>query len=190
MNAVVTPPPPAPPSSLQDAKDVAAIVQAIATVIAVLVGAAWFVRKEQNAPHANIKHEVQSLQLTPQWQWVRLGIVFDNVGEVPIRLSTGKTYIQRVLPLESVLDAQLTRGETIIQAEAQTVAWPMIGQPYDIQVEAIVGPKESERYEFDFIVPSTLCVVSLYSHLANAERQPLGWSLSTLHRIEGCANAN
>lgn len=185
MNAVTTPP---PASSLQEAKDVAGIVQSVATVIAVLVGAAWFVRKEQNAPRANIKHEVQSLQLTPQWQWVRLGIVFDNVGEVPIRLSTGKTYIQRVLPLEPVLDAQLARNETIIPAEAQTVAWPMIGVPYDIRIEAVVGSKESERYEFDFIVPSTMCVVALYSHLANAERQPLGWSLSTLHRIEGCPN--
>jgi hypothetical protein len=49
------------------------------------------------------------------------------------------------------------KGESPIDGATGLVEWPMVGNPLEVQLEAVVDPKESETYEFDFIIPR-ICV--------------------------------
>src|ERR1700730_7622719 len=91
-------------------KDVIGIIQSVATVVALVLSAWWFLRQGTVAPHANLTQSIQALKLHEKWRLVTLGVRFANVGAVPISLSFGRVYIARVLPLEPTIAQKIDSG--------------------------------------------------------------------------------
>src|SRR6266404_3960440 len=84
-------------------KDVASTVQAVATTVALGAAAWWFIRQGLSAPHVNLTHSIYATKIHPKWELVSLSVQVANVGHVPIRLRYGKAYVQRVLPLDPLI---------------------------------------------------------------------------------------
>ena len=169
-------------------KDVTATIQAVATVIALGVAAWWFFQQGIAAPHANLTESVETLQIHDKWRLVTLNVRIANVGVVPITMSSGRVYIARVLPLEDTILQKIDRGSSPIDTRSGQIGWPAIGDPYDIAADAEIWPGESESYNFDFLIPTDICEVMLYSRFTSKENPDLIWSESTLQKVGECAN--
>ena len=174
------------PSRLGTWKDVTAVIQSIATVLGILAAGWWFFNQGTLAPHADLSQSVQTLDIHPNWRLVRLSVTLKNVGAVPVSLKSGRVYIARVLPLEDAIRKRIDSGYTPIDADTQQVPWPSIGKPYQIELDSEIWPGESESYNFDFMIPTDLCEVMLYSELASQPNRHLHWDEQTLQKVGDC----
>lgn len=83
-------------SDLATLKDIAAILQASVTVLAIFVGGFWsyllLVRKRQIYPRSNLSHTVTWIPLTDRKALVHVCVSIFNAGEV--LLSFYRTYLR------------------------------------------------------------------------------------------------
>lgn len=171
---------------LELTKDVTSVIQAIATAIALLAGAWWFSRQGIAAPHANVTHAVASLQIHEKWRLISLDAHIANVGSVPLRLSTGRVYVQRILPLEPAIRQAIDNGQSPIDADEMQVEWPVIGKPYDVRLDSVVAPGESDDYHYEFVVPTDICEVMVHSGFSENSSSHYEWVESSIHKIGDC----
>lgn len=171
-------------------KDVTATAQSIATVIAAVAAAWWFLTQGTTTPHANLTQSIQTVKIHEKWRLVRLSVRLSNVGSVPIPLSAGQVYIARVFPLEESIRKDIDAGDSPIDPRNGAVSWPSIGKPYEIVPHARIWPGESESYDFDFLIPADLCEIMLHSHFSSMANRHWRWSEDTFQKVGECNNAS
>jgi hypothetical protein len=114
------------PGWLKCTKDAAATLQSVATIIALLVGAWWVLRRRRTYPRANFKHIVSHVPLDDDTYLVRVTIAIENVGDVLLRLEESVGAIQQVVPLHDQLRPALKARGTLGASDQSELAWPFI----------------------------------------------------------------
>jgi hypothetical protein len=169
------------PSRWSNAKDVAGTIQSIVTVFAFLVAGVWFFAQRQVQSRATITHRITHRQLSPDHTWVHAFVRITNIGRRRLHLQSGTFWLQKILPVETALQGQLERGESLIRTGQASVEWPRIGPFYKPALDRSLEPGEDDEVECEFIIPSTVRTVKLYSYFAN--EPTLGWEKSTVYEI-------
>jgi hypothetical protein len=171
------PPSPAPaaakPSRLELARDVASIVQAVATVLALLIGAAWTVHflilNRETEAHADIAVAARDWDLGGARRLLVADITVKNIGKVLFAPSCLDVYVQLVSPVTPDMRRRIeAAGASEIQ---NTVAfqWPLVASKR-IALETInfvIEPGETNHLLAEFIVPDDLATVMLYTAFQN-----------------------
>jgi hypothetical protein len=191
---------------LSDWKDLAAIVQALVTAVAVVIAAVWtynlHVLKRQSHPRAVLTQQMTHRTLTDGPNGVRLvhlRVDVSNPGEVLLYLVSGTAWIQRILPMAPDDESVLLTPDAVAEGHTM-VAWPGAApvrherwDPGDLVIE----PGETQEFEYDFIVPLSLRTVRAYAYYKNASARPwwrcwgrneeIGWHIATLYDLSETA---
>jgi hypothetical protein len=114
------------PGWLKCTKDAAATLQSVATIIALLVGAWWVLRRRRTYPRANFKHIVSHVPLDDDTYLVRVTVAIENVGDVLLRLEESVAAILQVVPVPDHLRPALQARGTLGASDRAEVEWPCI----------------------------------------------------------------
>jgi len=171
-------------SCLEKAKNWASFIQSIVTIIAIIAAGIWFFWRGEPSPKANIAHEVMYRQITDEWTWLHISTIVSNVGKRSLEINSGIIRVQQILPLDPKISEKIKRNESPIDQEAMIVLWPRIGNPYKPNISIKIEPGESDRVTCEFIIPSYIRTVKIYSYFTKAEDSPIGWSTATIYDLK------
>ena len=167
---------------LDDWQTVAEIAQAVFTILAILVAGVWTYRlyrqKRQRYPRAAVAHTVLWEQIGQQ-ALVRAVVRVENIGEVLLRLDRSELILQQVLPLTKVLQEKVDTGGELPEAiDSCEFEWEALAQkPCNWSTEPReVEPQEADEFHFDFLIPSSVERVQLYSYFRNVRKNEQWWS--------------
>ena len=178
-------------------KDIAQIIQAVATIMAIIVGGSWaysrFVRGRLGQPHANIDHEVTHRPIGDGNVLLRVKVTIQNVGHSLLKLGESTLRVQQILPLSEEVLGAIKEGQNPIKDGETEVRWALIeSRELDLAKRPVkLEPDERDEINYDFFIvgcPQTIKVYSSYSSVTNSLRlsgfksaHPLAWNRTTIY---------
>jgi len=161
-------------------------LQSVATIVALLAGAWWVLRRRRTHPRANLRHIVSHVALNDDTYLVRLTVAVENIGDVLLRLEESLVGIQQVIPVPEHLRHGLLVGDRKPEIE-----WPFIDARRQNRVGSEIEYGESAAFEFELFVPRTIRFVIVYSYFRNITKpEGQGWNTSTLYELQKYADVN
>jgi hypothetical protein len=170
-------------------KTLAETGQAIATIVALIVGGAWtyilFVRKRQRFPRARVEHAVAIKPMSSKSLLVHLSVRIQNIGEVLLELVDSDIRLYQLVPVEGEIAEKIDKGEDPVPKGESEIDWPPLGQrECDWKQSPIeIEPGEYDEFHYDFVIASSVATFSAYSHFRNVvkKRRKIGWNWTTIH---------
>lgn len=170
-------------------------VEAVATVVALIVGGWWtytrFIRGRHHYPRAELTHEVLDRALGSGKRFVQVRLGIKNIGGTLMQVSLVDARVQQVSPLaDDELDDQTAAAPPLDEAAPANMPWPLVARrlkTYDAGAFEI-EPGEADWIEFDFALDDPLEVVRVYTYVANVAkgRRPgraIGWRQASYYEI-------
>jgi len=157
---------------LQTWKDVTAIVQSIATVLALVIGGVWtymiFIQHRQNKPALEVSQVVQQFCLPDHLILLSVKEVLKNSSPVKVELESGET---RVVPIPI---STLENGDAENSRTDKAAEWPKWQVPASMvsihqwnDTRRFIEPSESEIFENHFLISQSVGLVSIMTFVAN-----------------------
>jgi len=171
------------PGWLKYAKDASATLQSLATILALVVGAWWVLRRRRNFPRAKFAHNVTSVPLDDARVLVHVGVTVENVGDVLMRVADSWVCLQQLKPMPPDLAERISAGEGLVASGASEIAWPVIASCTRNWTPHEIEPGETGVFHFDLIVPKAAQTVLIYSFFQNLAKLPnqFGWNTTTIY---------
>ena len=170
-------------SRLNKAKNWASFIQSIVTIFAIMAAGWWFFFSGEHSPKANIVHEVVHRKITDKWTWLHISTLINNVGKTSLDINSGIIRVQQILPLDPKISEKIKHNQSPIDQEAMIVLWPRIGDPYKPKINLKIEPGESDTVKCEFIIPSYIQTVKIYSYFAKSQDSGIGWSTATIYDL-------
>jgi hypothetical protein len=173
------------PVGLKIAKDVAATVQSIATVVALLAGAWWLFKRRRNYPRAKFTHDVTHVRLSEELVLVYLAVLVENVGDILIRLGSSRAFVQQLSPFPTEYRERLASGGKLLAEGSSEAGWPVVARCERDWTGNELEPGESSTFQFELAISATLDTVLVYSYFRNVAKATLeiGWNASTVYPL-------
>jgi hypothetical protein len=173
------------PGWLKCAKDATATVQSVATIVALLIGAWWVLRRRRTRPRANFKHIVSHVPIDDDTYLVRVTVAIENVGDVVLRLEESVAVIRRVVPLHDQVRSALKARGTLEASEQSDLVWPIIDTRRRNWRGSEIESGESASFDFELFAPRTVRFVLVYSYFRNIKKPgDHGWNTSILFELK------
>jgi hypothetical protein len=162
-----------------------------AQTIAFAVAACWtyllFVRQRLHAERADLSHDVAAFNVSQASRLIRVVVTIKNVGSVAIKPPQLSVIVSRLLPIdESSLQDQLHLA--LQSSPPTTIAkWPQV-RTRDVDLrndQVVLEPGETEKFPFDFLIPSVISVIQVHSQLKCGEPAGEYWDETTTHELSG-----
>jgi len=169
---------------LKKFKDWMSIIQSVITVAAIIAAGIWFFWRGEPSTKVNFTHVVAHRQINEQWTWLHVSIIISNVGKRTLDLKSGIIRVQKILPLDPKISERIKRNETPIDEKAMIVLWPRIGKPYKPKIDIKIESGESDRVNCEFIIPSYVQTIKIYSFFKKSEDSTIGWPVTTIYDIK------
>ena len=182
--------------SAEEVETVANIVQAVAAVTAVGLGAAFAYRNSvlfrTFEPHINISHAVSHRNIGASYVHISVVATLYNSSRVKVTIADGFFQLLQVSPIDdddiATLYARAFLGDET--GEMFDIQWPVIRElPFHSHTDRLViEPGQSHSEIAEFIVEMGTRSVLLYSYFANAMTSEdidsaSGWDLTTPYDI-------
>ena len=146
----------------------------MATVIAIAVGGWWtysrFFKNRTGKPKAAISLSVADRRLTGDDLLVRVVIRLENTGSVLLPVERLRCEISQVNPPAPDALDRLNKRELITEEHVADLGCIRCYEENRKEGEVRIEPGEADTFPFDFVVPSDLTTISLYSTLGTAPR--------------------
>ena len=108
---------------------------------------------------------------------LRVEVTITNSGAV--KLLVGKLFVrlQQILPCDcDALQEFMVADKHKLEGD-----WPLIGEKSVPDAKCIIEPGENELFEFEFVLPKAVEIVSVYTHVENQQTLGSGWNCSSWH---------
>ena len=168
-------------SRLERAKDWFGIFQSFVTIVALIAGGYWFFLQRELFPSAVITHEITHRRITNAGTWLHVSVKISNMGKRVLDLDSAILRVQQILPLHQTIKKQINRGDLILPGE-EMVRWPELDQ-YQSNRNVRIEPGENDVVNYEFIVPSSVETVKIYSYFAKEKEPPLGWHKTSIYDL-------
>lgn len=175
------------PISWSNVKDIAALIQSAATVIAITVGGIWtywlFVRKRQKFPRAKIEHRISHRSTVNGRLLLSVDAIISNTSDVLLSLVSGKISVSQMLPPQAELLNILNGGQGTEVTDWQALV--PLRNPTWKKGELEIEPGESQQLPYHFVINASVQTLLVYTYFRNAEKsgRVLGWELSTIYDL-------
>jgi len=160
--------------SLAQGKDLAAIVQSMFTVLAIVVGGFWswrlFFRKRLNRPWAKVTNHVEHRRREDGKTLLHVAVHIENVGQVLLRVAEGFVRVQQVLPSDVACSGE---------CNVEEFPYSLIKEKSILQGTQEIEPGEEDERHFDFLLEEHVKTVIVYSHIRNLSKRNIGWNATT-----------
>jgi hypothetical protein len=117
-------------------KDHAATLQALVTILALLVAGGWtyvlFIQNRERNPKASVEHLIQPVPLTEELILLRTAVKVTNIGKVLLSVDDTTVWIQQIMPLvDCGGDARcpmtlVAAGKSVRAGDEPQVGWPLL----------------------------------------------------------------
>jgi hypothetical protein len=186
--------PPKPPflarvgAFLDRNKDRIGSIQAVITVLAIIVGGFWtyraFIQQRQSHPRLKIEHRIESWPVSNDQVLLSVNEILTNTGPVMVDLRGGTIRVIQVMPLPQAVARDLPSMQsepTHCKAEASVYnpnVWRvLVDSARNWKSNSVlIEPGESDMVPNEFIIPASIQVVAVYSYISNPENPNLGWN--------------
>lgn len=173
------------PGWLKCAKDATATLQSVATIIALLIGAWWVLRRRRTHPRANFKQIVSHVPIDDDTYLVRVTVAIENVGDVVLRMEESVAAIRQVVPLHDQVRSTLKARGPLEASEQPDLVWPIIDTWRRNWRGSEIESGESASFDFELFAPRTVRFVLVYSYLINITKPgDHGWNTSILFELK------
>lgn len=189
-------------------KDYCTLIQSFVTVAAFIVGGIWalnqFTVEREGQPHANIKQEITSVALSNETNLLRVNVEFINTGISKIELKKYVIIIYQVLPVPARVNKEIKYALANTDRRRDRFNWTKLAQRYntlvlnkthpDASIQSVeksrrlslyepveIEPGEKENMDFEFVIPSRIKVVRVYSYFENEKEHLIGWSVASYY---------
>lgn len=175
----------------------ARVVQALLTVVAIVVGGVFAWRNayifRHNAPHVNVSHEIEHVFLSDEYVYITVTATLHNTSRVNIEFLNGYSRIQQVTP---ATDEEIERlyAEAFLQTPETSetlgyIQWPTLDfVPTGWDKDGLtVEPGEKETQTFEFIVSRDVESVIITTYLYNSRvvgKIPVGMDPRSAPRLK------
>lgn len=173
-------------------KDAAEVLESLATVAAIIIGAIWtyraFVRQRSRFPKLEVQF-VESEQSVAISRYIRIEVMLRNAGTVVALSEHAELRLRQIVPLPLSVEMDLNSGYDPIPDGASQVDWPILAcrewrwKKGEFEIE----PGESDLLYADFFVPRGVSSFEIYFFIANSAKavQGLGWTRSAFYQAGG-----
>jgi hypothetical protein len=174
------------------------ILQSLVTISAVVVAGLWtyflFIQGRNWSPHANIEHKLSHIELSKELNLIRVEVDVSNTGMSQLRLAKTVIRIQQILPIPSCGEnGHCARQEVKIalekiERESDGFTWPLIAKRETTSEDVgPIEPGEKQLLEYEFILPSDVKVVRVYTYFKNGvvskPNNEIGWEASSYYDL-------
>ena len=181
------------PNDVFPARDAVALLQGLATVAAVALGALFAYRKlelfRDFEPHLTVTQAVASRAVGTQYVHISVIATLHNTSKVKVEIRRGFFRIHQYSPLVTrMLSISTTSRST--PARFSDIDWPVLDEirrrlgPNELVVE----PGASHHEPFEFIVAKGVATILVYSYFHNQShsenpQSAQGWTATTFHDV-------
>ena len=160
------------PQALAAQKDAAQAIVAFATTIAIIVAGVWtyrlFIEQRTAEPRPRVTQEVTHHPLTADTTLLHVVFRVENIGHVKMDLGPALTIVRQVSPPDSGFVSALRARRPYHADDSTRVLWPILAKRVYSFDGVRVEPGETEFWDLDFLVPSSVDVVTVQSGLTLA----------------------
>ena len=175
------------------AKDVAGIVQAAVTAVAIAAGGVFAFYKLQIfrdfEPHLNVSNSISHRRVATKYVHVAVIATLHNSSRVEVELRRGFFRLQQLAPISDE-GVESLYAQVFIDAEKEYLQWPILEEVPRVwdEGELIVEPGESHSETYEFIVEMGIESVIIYTYFYNPQhsrhsRTAEGWHATTIYDI-------
>ena len=172
------------------AKDVAGIVQAAVTAVAIAAGGVFAFYKLQIfrdfEPHLNVSNSISHRRVGTKYVHVAVIATLHNSSRVEVELRRGFFRLQQLAPISDE-GVESLYAQVFIDAEKEYLQWPILEEVPRVwdEGELIVEPGESHSETYEFIVEMGIESVIIYTYFYNPQhsrhsRTAEGWHATTI----------
>ena len=182
--------------SVAEVETVANIVQAVAAVAAVGLGAAFAYRNSvlfrTFEPHLNITHDVSHRNIGTSYVHISVVATLYNGSRVKVTITDGFFQLVQVSPIgdDDITTLYALTLPDNVTSEMSEIQWPVMRElPFHSPTERLmIEPGQSHSEIVEFIVGTGTRTVLVYSYFANAMASgdtdsASGWDLTTPYDI-------
>jgi hypothetical protein len=178
--------------SLSDTKDIIDIIQAIATIAALIVGGIWtylkFIKKREHYPRINLSFTIDSMAVDETHNLIHVAVLHENKGETLMEAKNAELRLRHVLPLPGEIKKDLNTGADPVSKAYATIEWPMLMErewKFSHELPFEIEPGESDSLHADFFVNKNVKIVQFYFFIANIEKKDknLGWAFTQYFQV-------
>ena len=168
-------------------KDLAAIVQSIVTVVAIVGGGAFAYYKLQIfrvfEPHLTISHEVSHRYMGDSYVHIAVTATLHNSSRVKMELRKGFFLLQQLSPLRDE-DIEPLYEQVFEDQDYEHIQWPTLEEVEREfgEGDLIVEPGESHPETIEYILPRWHKSVMVYTYFYNpVSSTPQGWTATNVY---------
>ena len=181
------------PNNVFPARDAVALLQGLATVAAVVLGALFAYRKlelfRDFEPHLTVTQSVASRAVGTQYVHISVITTLHNSSKVKVEIRTGFFRIHQIQPMSDE-DVVHLYNKAFNPDASSDIAWPVLDEVHR-QLgpnELIVEPGASHHEPCEFIVTKGVATILVYSYFYNQShsensRSAQGWTATTFHDV-------
>lgn len=172
-------------------KDLAQIIQAVATTFAFIVAGYWtyllYVRKRLKYPRVSIEISIDDIPLTEGARIIHAGVKIINKGDVIVTSNRAELRLRQVEPIPGVIRGFAQANQDPVPSGEKEIEWPMIaGRIWQFdEADFEVEPGEDDSLHADFMIMNDITVVQIYFFLSNAakSKRNLGWTVTKIYKV-------
>ena len=170
------------------------MLQSVATTLALTLGGIWalfqFVLFRNLHPHLSLSQEVTHRLINPDYFHIGVSLQVHNTSRVKVVMGDVLFQLQEVAPTTKE-EAERLRDEVFMTREKNDLQWPLryeLSRGWRQGMVSVAEPRESLEIACEFIVPSTMHTVLVYSFVDNSQykekpQRVEGWARSTVHDL-------
>jgi hypothetical protein len=163
--------------------EIAGLVQSLLTIAGIIAAAIWFIAQSESSPKANITHSITHRKIHENWTWIHTTIEISNVGKRRLALRYGIARLHQILPLDISIHDKIQYGDPLISKDISMVKWPVLKDDDDVEIRSNIYPGETDKIYYEFVVPSFIGTVELYTFFSMKKNDPQGWSKITIYDL-------
>jgi hypothetical protein len=169
--------------------EIVQVIQAIATIVAIIVGGVWtyrlFVLQRLAYPHLKIDHSVTDLPLPENQMRLVVDIIHTNSGSIKITPQYGFLKIYRLQDLPAETADQLNEPQPQ-DGEDNDGTWEILDNhawKWDPRTPLIIEPGESNQLHYELTLDADVGPLEIYSYFRNPTitDQDLGWRHTSIY---------
>jgi hypothetical protein len=178
---------------VKNAEPYTKLAESIAKTLAIVIGGFWgyrlFVARRQHYPRAELSQAISHKRLENGQVLLVVNLVTKNVGDILLTIQQGDAWVQQIDPCPGEIASKLQAGENVLDEDGHQVLWPSLEDRRlrwkrgELEIE----PGESDQVELDFLLPTYVRTVRVYSYLRNTRKRrwkrDIGWRISATYDI-------
>lgn len=160
------------------------VIRDIFTIVAIIAAGYWFCKQGLWSPSANVSHYITHRKLNDDNTYIHVKVMVTNIGKAPIELTddNNSIWLQQILPIDNSNVEISVKGN---KYNMYTINWPKIKETevYHPKPKHTIYPGENDKLFYDFIIPSKVKTIRVYSYYKNNCDPNFGWSEATIYDL-------